>query len=185
METLGVVLVALVVSFLSPVVLLIVGGRQAAAKEKRDNARQDVVAARAAKEKALEKAERDRAAQLLLEEQRATRASADKVVTTLEASDALTTKKLDGIEAGQERIHTLVNSNMTISIRGDHDSTVLLLAAYKRLAKLDPQPDDEVAIGVAEAKIAELSAQLSDREIQQDKIDNSSLAAEVKAGADA
>jgi uncharacterized membrane protein affecting hemolysin expression len=132
-----VVLVALIVSLISPTVLAWINGRQRRADKQEDWARQDAVAAQAAE-----------AASLLLAENKKVAESAQ---TT---HDQLT------------QIHTLVNSNMTASMQADHDSTVLLLAALRANVALrggEANEDTRVAIKTAEGRLAELEAQLTDR----------------------
>jgi len=143
------VLIALIVAVasLAGPILLARSNAKARAKEKTEDwARQDAVAAQAAK-----------AAALLLAENR-------KVAAT-----AVETQ-------GQLRqIHTLVNSNMTAAMQAQLAALKGQLVLMERLAKETPPSEDEVATFKAiEAQIAELEAALHDRLIATESIEAAS-----------
>ena len=81
--------------------------------------------------------------------------------------------QLTEIFAGQQVIHTLVNSNMTAAIQADLDGKRLLLLALKRNAELEPviTGDSQDLILITAAKIAALEEQLAERAEQQALVD--------------
>ena len=159
-ETLAVIIVALIGTVVGPTVAILVGAHISAAKEERDYKRQDEVADRVA----AAAVQAESAAKLLV-------ASNAEVAVAAVAAAAITNGKLD-------TIHTLVNSNMTAAMQGEHDSTVRELAALQEIAAMrteggtKPSPATTIAIEMAEAKINELRAQLADRAKQQDIINH-------------
>jgi len=143
-------LIALLATVISPAILAIISnhitGRQRRAEKKLDWAREDAVAAKA-----------EEAAKLLL-------ASNERVADNAKVTNG----KLD-------QIHTLVNSNLTASMKGELEATIAKLVVLKKLAgrderdKVDVSESDLKDIRDTEARIAEMTAILNDR-LQQTKI---------------
>jgi hypothetical protein len=77
--------------------------------------------------------------------------------------------KLDSLARQAERIHTLVNSDMTAARQSELDQTRVLLAVLRRVVGLSktrgqqPEPADLEALENAEARAAELERMLADR----------------------
>ena len=92
-------------------------------------------------------------------------AVADKVADI----HGVTIAKLDTLEAGQQVIHTLVNSNMTTEMQERLDATKHALVLMKELIRVNKLADHEpstetlAAVKATEMKIAELEATLADR----------------------
>jgi hypothetical protein len=170
---------AIVVAFsgtLSPVLLSYLTNRNRRAERKEDYDRQDAVAAQAAE-----------AARLLAEQQtdiarkvrenavmasRATEevaAKADEAARLLLDENRKVADRADQTIEKLDIIHTLVNSNMTAAMKAEMDATVRELAlmreivAMKKTSGQEPSVETLAAIEATGAKIAELSASLSDR----------------------
>jgi hypothetical protein len=163
-EDLAPLLVALLVAVVGPFLLTWLTGRQRRAEKMQDYKRQDEVAERAAL--VAEKAEQ--AAQLLVED--------NKRVASLAAAAALKT-------TGQlEKIHTLVNSNMTAAMQAELDATTREAAMMRiviglRAEKGDPpSPDATAALARTDQRIGELRAALEDRHEAQAKVDAADFA---------
>jgi hypothetical protein len=144
---LEVVVVAVIVSVISPMIvgLMQTNQRQAEARDRRsekieDWARQDAVAAQAAQ-----------AADLLLQQNRKVAEAA-----------VVTSQKLDVI-------HVLVNSNMTAAMQSELDATVRELAMMREVIRLneaaghEPSSESLSAVKATETRIAKLRAELQDR----------------------
>lgn len=122
-----------------------------------DNARQDLIAQRAADTAEQAAAKAAEAASLLL-------AANERVANTAK----VTNNKLDVI-------HTLVNSNMTAAMQAEYDATVRELAmmreviALKKVAGHQPSAEAVNALTATETKIAEMRASLDDR-LKQAKV---------------
>jgi hypothetical protein len=135
------------------------------AEKVEDWARQDAVAAQAAE-----------AARLLLEQQRATTAAAERVARVTAETSADAAEQL-------KAIHTLVNSDMTAARSGELAQNRLLLVALKKVIELDraagrpPTKDDREAVTGVELRIAELEAVLADRLAAQRKVEAAAAAA--------
>lgn len=87
---------------------------------------------------------------------------ADRVAETaaaLLADNSKVTAKLD-------QIHELVNSNMTAAIRGELVAVEAQQFLARRLALLEPRPDDAGVLDALEVKIGELRVALADRAVQ-------------------
>jgi hypothetical protein len=125
-----------------------VTGRQAVAKEKRDYARQDEVAARLMRSNAV---------------------VADNAANTF--------GKLDNIAATAKVIHTLVNSDLTKAIQGELDATIIQMSLAEQVIALyqkSPVRPPQEVLGIVAAckdKIATLQADLAQRAKQQDRVD--------------
>jgi hypothetical protein len=151
---------------------------QQAAKIKRDEkaqewARQDEVADR------VEAAARQtaEAARLLLESQEATTAATKEVARLAAESDAKVMAGLQILQEGNEKIHTLVNSDMTAARTAERDAVTLTLLALRRVqamsAKLGLESSEEEleAIVRFEQRIVELDRILADRLAAQHRVD--------------
>jgi hypothetical protein len=156
LETLS---VALVVAVVGPVIVSFLNDRQAQAREDRQNKRQDAVAAQAAT-----------AAKLLLEEQRLTNTKTDRVAELAASSEQKIEGSLKDLTAGQKQIHTLVNSNMTSAMQDSYDSKASDLASLRELSELrqaqglPPNAETAVRMTTLTRQMAELKAQLDDRQ---------------------
>lgn len=134
------IIVAVIVSVISPMMLTLMQGRQRRAEKVEDWRRQDLVADRVA-----------RAAEVLEERTSGTDA------------------KLDQLHEQGVEIHALVNSNMTSAMRAELDAierellVLEELTAMKKAAGHPVEPRTHDAIEVARARIAELGASLQDR----------------------
>jgi len=153
------VLVALVVSVIAPSVLAWLTGRQRQADKAQDWAREDAVAAQAAK-----------AAKLLLDRQEADARKREEAAALLLEANERVARTAETTNTKLDVIHTLVNSNMTAAMQSELDSTVRELAALKEIIALKaaagdkPSPEALAAITYTEAKIGELTATLNDRQ---------------------
>jgi hypothetical protein len=142
-DTIWLALIVAVPAMLSPLLMALLTNRHAAAKEARDHARQDVVAAQVADTARLLKAN--------------TKAVAETAAET---------------HSQLKVIHTLVNSNMSAAMQAEHDATARELAMMREVIDLKRknghEPSDEAmtAIKATEAKIAELKLALADRQTQ-------------------
>jgi len=142
----------LVTSLISPAVLAYLTNRSRSADKKLDWEREDKVAAKA-----------EEAAKLLLQ--------SNKAVAKIAADN--TEKMLFGLE----RIHTLVNSDMTAARSEQRDQARLTLAGLRKIIRLDedagrePSQDDLDAIEAAEKTIKKLDIILADRLAQQRKVE--------------
>lgn len=152
MNEFATIIIAVVVSVIAPYIMAHLLGQQ-----RRDEAEQ------AARIRAEEKQEDwDRQDKVAL--------AVAQVAKIAAASDSATATALQGLHDGQVQIHELVNSNLTASMTDAHDTAVLWLAALEAL----PAPRSkatETAIALAEAKIAELGSQLTDRAKVQEVVD--------------
>jgi hypothetical protein len=80
-----------------------------------------------------------------------------------------TDERLDEITRQLHQIHTLVNSNLTASMRAELEASVRDVAsmreviALKKVAGHDPSEEALQAAAAADARIAELRASLGDR----------------------
>jgi hypothetical protein len=95
-----------------------------------------------------------------------------EVAKTAAETTTDTNGKLDELKKGQKQIHTLVNSNLTASMRRELDATVRELAGMNELVavkrKLGDEPSEATltTIKVTEETIRELTATLNDRNTQ-------------------
>lgn len=159
----AVIVVALISAIVGPSVLAFFTGRQRANEKKLDWARQDEVAAQAAKAATALVEGQKEAAELLV-------VANERVAEAAESTSA----KLDVI-------HTLVNSNMTAAMQAELDATVREVAMMKEVIRLNqvagskPSADARATLKATEEKISELKATLSDR-LKQTKV------AEAQAG---
>jgi len=156
----------------APALLAYLTGKQRREEKLEDYARQDLVAERA--EKAARNAEAVAKAAAVKAEQAARQAAvaaakllasnADIAVTSAVAAKAT----LDQLGV----IHTLVNSTLTASMEGERFGAIRELALAKRLEALavvnglEPDPETAGLIVAAEVRLAELEAQLAERQGQ-------------------
>lgn len=157
-DTIWLALIVAVPAMASPLLMAWLTNRHAAAKEERDHARQDAVAAEAAT-----------VAKLLLERQ------AEVSAATAEAAHLLKVNTKAVAETAAEThnqlkvIHTLVNSTLTAAIKAQYDATMRELAMMREVIDLkrksghEPSEDALAAVKATEATIAELRTILADR----------------------
>jgi chemotaxis response regulator CheB len=163
-----VIAIALFSSVTAPLILTLLTGRQRRAEKEQDYAREDAVAEQAAK-----------AAKLLLDSQKETRLAAEKVARV--AAEAATSTDMQ-----LERIHKLVNSDMTSARTEQLKAEREKLVALKRIVALDkgagrkPQAHDIVAIDSTTDGITALEALLGDRLHQQRAVEAEELASKGK-----
>jgi hypothetical protein len=144
MESLGTVIVALIVAVIAPAVLSVLTNRHRRQERAEDYRRQDAVAAQAAD-----------AARLLLESNRRV------AIQAAEASD---------ITQGQLRqIHTLVNNNLDEVLRAQLVALQRVaelteeVTAIKGEANIPPDPKAQDVLTALYRQIGELKAQIRDR----------------------
>lgn len=137
------VTLGIVVAFagmIGPVLLAIVGSRSRRAEKEQDWAREDEVAARAA-----------------------------KTAAALLAATDRTGAKVEQVDGKVDVIHTLVNSGMTAAIESELEATVLSLASMREVAALrketgrKPSTSTLAAIKAAEQRLALLRKTLAER----------------------
>jgi len=151
-------------SVTGPLVVVLILARQQRKGKELDWEREDERDAQK-KQEAEERAEKA-AAQLL--------AANEEIATHLAETNGQTQDRLDGLDAGIERVHTLVNSDKTAAMQRDLDSAkeklVLLgeIADLKHAAGLAPKPETLGEIESTERRITELQAELDDRHRQAD-----------------
>jgi hypothetical protein len=151
MEPLAAVALALIASVIAPAVLLVLTGRQEAAKEERQA--------------------RIRAAERQADEDRQ-----DEVALRVEkvAQDAAAAQEAN---AGTlHDIHTLVNSDMTAARTAELTATRLLVASLRRNPD-DAETSKAIEDGVA--RITELEQILADRLVAQRKVEADTAAAQA------
>ena len=168
----------IIVSLLSPAVLLAVGFFFASRAKKEDWRRQDIVADRAAK-----------AAQAITIGMKETADQAQVAAKLLVINNEAVASTAAVTQSKLDVIHTLVNSNMTAAMQAELDATVRELAmmneviALNRAAGREPSKEALGAIVDTGAKIAELRAALADR-LKQTQVAESQAAAAAAAAAD-
>jgi hypothetical protein len=149
-----------------------------AAEERRrekaeDYARQDLVADRVAAA-AREVADR---AQLLLKAQEDAIVRTDEVARLAEAADTRISLQLTSIDELSQKIHILVNSDMTAARTAERDSLKLLVLALRQTHALNmkfgiPQSEhEEEEIKRVEDRIVELDLILADRHAAQKEVE--------------
>jgi hypothetical protein len=159
------------------VVLALIGGvlawvmarqtaKNKAAEKEQDWKRQDLVADRV-----------EAAAKDLIDAQERT-INAAREVARLRAEEVLRIERqLQVVIEGNDKIHTLVNSDMTARITDVRDATRLTVLALKRVQAISAKhgiavgKSEQDAIDVAEARIVELDTILADRLAAQHKVD--------------
>jgi hypothetical protein len=152
------IIVALIVA-LSAIINLWITGYQRKSERREDYRRQDEVAEKAAE-----------AAKLLLVNQQRALVATEEVARVAATSTSSTNRQL-------ERIHTLVNSDMTAALVGQRDQARLTLLALKKIIALDSDagrpasPEDRASIEEVERQLAKLGEVLADRAKQQDIVD--------------
>jgi hypothetical protein len=143
-------------------------------------ARRVETAAEAAKDVATQTAA---AAKLLVEAQERTIQATQEVARLAAESDARVDKQLTHVIAGNERIHTLVNSDMTEARTAERDQVILTLAALRRVQAMSeklhvPVTQEEIdTIFAFEARIVTLNQILADRLAAQHQVDLTAAAA--------
>lgn len=150
-------LIAAGIPFLATIFMPIIINRNAMKMKEADYARQDEIERRVAEAalKADEVARRAKEAANLLAENTALQAEAAKTLI----------EKVDEVKKVSNVIHTLVNSKLTATTQRLYDSTTTSLALMQEFS-----PDKIVEIRVLKAELAELSAELADRRVSQDKV---------------
>jgi hypothetical protein len=104
-----------------------------------------------------------------LEEKREDRAREDEVAAKLQASQTLVSDRTDITNRKLDKIHVLVNSNMTAAMQSELDAKIETAAIMRELIELRRATDKEPsaaslkALATIDGKIAELRAQLDDR----------------------
>lgn len=107
---------------------------------------------------------------------RAEKAAAD-LINSNKAVAKLAADNAEKVMFGLERIHTLVNSDMTAARSEQRDQARLTLTGLRKIIKLDedagrePSQDDLDAIDAAEKTIKKLDTILADRLAQQRKVE--------------
>jgi len=132
-------------------------------KEDRDNARQDEVAERAARLGQKVVAATELTAKITAE-------AAEKLVV----SQAQTAEQL-------QKIHTLVNSDMTAARTAERDSQKLLVIALRKNLGMADDKQVRKEIAEAEERIDELNRILADRLASQNRIDEEEAARKAAA----
>jgi hypothetical protein len=146
-------------SVTAPIILAQRTERMHRADQLEEYRRQDVVAKQAA----------DVAARLL-KAQEAEVVRTDEVARLAAKNSQQTKLKLD-------RIHTLVNSDMTAALQAQQDQAQIMVGTLKRVIQLaqakgeKPDPEDLRELESAQASITRLEAVLADRQAQQAKVD--------------
>jgi hypothetical protein len=159
-------------------------------EKEEDYARQDLVAKRvadAAKEiKDVANKAADAAA-LLVQAQKDTIARTDEVARLASESDTRIAEQLHIVIEGNQKIHTLVNSDMTAARTSERDAVKLTLIALRKVQAMSeklglPVTQDELeAIATAEGRIMDLDQILADRLAAQHKVDaDSNIAKAVR-----
>lgn len=146
----NVLVVAVVVSLISPAVLAWITGRQRRREKFEDWARQDA---------------REQAA---IERQDEVADKVAEVAQTAATSAHDTAERLEVLGEGQKVIHGLVNSNLTAQKQETLDSTRRELVLMKVIAGDAPSGSQAAAITAIEERIAELASELAKRDAQED-----------------
>jgi hypothetical protein len=168
----SVIWIALVVAPVSglvgPLLLARLTDKQRRADKLQDWARQDRVAAQAAK-----------AAQLLLERQDAVAAqAAEAAQLLLAANERVAAQSADAFAATQAQlgqIHLLVNSNLTEAQRRELEATVAMLVTMKEVVDLkqqggiEPSPEALAAIRNTQERVDALTRDLNNK-VQQTRV---------------
>ncbi len=139
-----------------------------------DNARQDLIAARAA----AVAAQTAKATGLLFSAQQETIARTDEVARLAAEAVSKINEQLTALDEQGKKIHILVNSDMTAARTNERDQTKLTLVALKRVQALSASlglpidPTELEAISAAEARIVKLDVILADRLAAQRIVDH-------------
>jgi hypothetical protein len=141
-----------------------------------DWARQDKVAEKAAKAAedlaTSQKKIADQAAvaaQLLVDAQAETIRRTNEVAAAAAERDSQVALQLSKIDAQAQRIHTLVNSDMTAARQSERDQTIAMTAVLRKVIALAesrgqvPDKTDIQALAAAERRVTELDQILADR----------------------
>jgi len=167
-----IVLVAIVVatsSVIVGVVPVILNNRQRAKDRAEDRADRALVAAQVAE--AAQKAEQ--VAAEARQTVRESRIRTDEVARLAEQTALGVTQQLNVLGEGVERVHKLVNSDMTAARRDELIGAKKMLEALLRnvelqqVAGIEPSQEDLALIEATRARIDELEAILADRLVQQ------------------
>jgi hypothetical protein len=155
----------------------VLSGRQRRREKQEDYARQDKVAAQAAEAARLLVARQDDSDRKRAQEASDLRAAQEKTIQGTERVAALAAKTATSVDQQLERIHTLVNSDMTAARANELDGARLTLAALLKIIALDrdagrePTAEDLALIEATEARIVELEQILADRHAQQQAVE--------------
>lgn len=158
-----VVKVALIVGFfglIGPLVLAWLTDQQRKRDKQHDEERQDALA--------IKQAARDR---LLAAKADQVAVKAEEAAALLKSNTAIVIEQTKATTEKLDVIHGLVNSNMTRALQSEYDAVVRELAMMNEVVALkrsvggyaEPSDDTLAAIKATEAKIAELSATLIER----------------------
>jgi hypothetical protein len=167
MNTIAVVLIAAVIG---PVLMTLLTGRQRRAEKAEDYKREDLVADRLLKRQEAAEAQRQKDARLLLAAQEETIRGTNEVAR-------LAKENVTNTDTQLKVIHTLVNSNMTASMRGQLAALRGQYVLMKRVVAADEErgqkisPTDLAAMRLVESQARELEAALADRLKAQERAD--------------
>jgi hypothetical protein len=160
------IVVALVVSIISPTIVALLAGRQQRKAKEQDWAREDAVADKAV----LVAKQASAAAQLLLAAQETEAVARQEVARLAAENNAATASQL-------KQIHTLVNSDMTAARQSELNTFRQLIESQKAQVKLisghnlEAPTDLLESIKANEERVQELRAVLADRLRQQEVVE--------------
>jgi hypothetical protein len=109
------------------------------------------------------------AAQLLVDAQAETIRRTNEVAAAAAERDSQVALQLSRIDAQAQRIHTLVNSDMTAARQSERDQTIAMTAVLRKVIALAesrgqvPDETDIQALAAAERRVTELDQILADR----------------------
>lgn len=161
MDAITTLLAVVCVGFLAPIVLNLLNTRARHREKVEEYKRQDLVAARVAD--AAKQAEK--AAQLLLEDNRRVASQAARTGERMFGSLTYLTQQTD-------RIHALVNSNLTEAQQREMDATTTMLVTMREVMDLkqrqgiEPTPETLAVLDNVEARIAAMSTALDHKRDQ-------------------
>lgn len=170
------VVIALVVSIISPLIVSIISNRQRRNEQLEDYTRRSMVATRAEETERLllerqniiaEKVQE--AANLLAIQQRAVSEKAEETASLLLESNERVAKSALLTNGKLDQIHTLVNSNMTAAMTAVLDAREISLQLMKEVSALKaaagrpPSKSSISAINQAQKKVSKIKADLAHR----------------------
>jgi protein involved in sex pheromone biosynthesis len=159
------IVIAVFASVTAPLLLTLLTSRQRRAEKEQDYKREDD------REEEREEKAMARAA-VVAAAAEAVREKAEEAARLLQENNVVTKSRLDSLDAGVERVHTLVNSDKTAALQRDLDSAkeklILLteIVELKRAAGLNPHAETSGAIAETKRRISELGIELDDRHRQ-------------------
>jgi len=159
------------IAFLQLVALTVITQWGKSRDKKEDWARQDAVAAK------VETAAREvvARAKLLEEAQAETIARTDKVATVAAAADARVQASLKVIDESTQKIHKLVNSDMTAAREAERKAVEETIAELLAQQATAPTPERAKRIAVKQKRVVELTQILADRLAAQKAVDAQSV----------